>query len=139
MARLQVLCLPERAIGDGVPEPVFGLIFDEIDPPLSDGEHADFDNFGAAVGAAGVLVTSRTVDCDHDAEVDWPEEFAAELREMVDGRIGEHVQAMLAQQQAQQKPPPDTVEGKVARTWGGSGKDPREVLRARHGQVSAGE
>jgi hypothetical protein len=137
MARLQVLYLPDREIGPDVSERRFGLVLDQLDGPLTDDERTDLDNFSHGIGASGVFATVRTVDCDQDVdEVEWPEEFAQEMREMVDGRIGEHAQAMLAQQQAQQKPPPDTVEGKVARTWGGGGKDPREVLRARHGQVS---
>lgn len=139
MARLQTVWPPERDSGAGVPVRPFGLVFDEVDPPLSDEERADFNNFGASLGAAGVLVTSRTVDCDPGAEIDWPEDFAQEMREMVDGRLREHVQALAAQQQAQQKPPPDTVEGKVARTWGGSGQDPRDVIRAKVGQVSGRE
>jgi hypothetical protein len=137
MARLRVLYLPARALPDG-DERRFGLVFDQLDTPLTYDERAEFDNFAQACGAEGMLETTRTVDCDQgEDDIDWPEEFAGQMREMVDGRIGEHMQAMLARRQEQQKPPPHTAEGKAARTWGGSGQDPRDAIRAQYGQVSA--
>ncbi|MFY1686499.1 hypothetical protein [Plantactinospora sp. WMMB782] len=122
MARLQVLYLPDRQFGPEEFERRFALVLDELDGPLSGDERVELDAFVQEIGAAGVYGTTRTIDCAQgdDGEV---EEIAARLRELVDERIGETVQATLAQQK-----PPAEPKPKVTRTWGTVDRDPRESI-----------
>jgi hypothetical protein len=122
MPRLQVLYLPDRQLGPEEFERRFGLVLDELDGPLSDDERADLDSFAASVGAAGAYATTRTLDCDQgEAGNEAMDEFVANLRELVDTRIQETVQATLAQ-------PKPVVEVKHVGTWGGDKPDPREGI-----------
>lgn len=122
MARLQILYLPDHQPAPDVFERRFGLVLDELDSPLPEHERADLDAFVQSTGAAGVFVTSRTIDCDQgEAGSEAMDEFAANLRELVDTRIRETVQATLAQ-------PKPVVEVKQVGTWGGNKPDPREGI-----------
>jgi hypothetical protein len=130
MARLQVIALPDS--GDGPPR--YALLVDQLDPPLTDDETTIWNGFAATSGAVAFLATVRRVDVDQPVEVDWPEEFAGQMRHMIDERIGEHLRA------AAQPPSPDlsTAEGRAARTWGGQPplKDRIEqIIAEREGRV----
>lgn len=120
MARLQVLYLPTVSTGDHH-EPRFGLVADQC----GDLTPADCDAlraFAAELGARGCLIMSGTVDLDQgDDEAD--EALAQELQQQL------KAMAAPAQPQKQKLPPPNTLEGRMARVWGGEppteGTDPR--------------
>jgi hypothetical protein len=146
MPRIQVLYLPDRQTGPEEFERRFGLVLDELDGPLSDDERTDLDSFAASVGAAGVYATPRTLDCDQ-GDGNEVEEFAARLRELVDERIGETVQATLAQgpkegyatlaqQLVDERKKP--AEPKATRTWGTVERDPREGIPGWTPEVARG-
>lgn len=138
MARLQILYLPDHQPAPDVFERRFGLVLDGLDSPLSEDERAGLDAFVQSVGAAGVFVTSRTIDCDQgEAGSEAMDEFVANLRQLVDERIGEAVQATLAQEPKRGYATPaqqllderkKPTEPKPTRTWGTVERDPREGI-----------
>jgi hypothetical protein len=92
-------------------------VLDQVGEPLSDQEKTELADFAAQVGAAGTYTTARTVDLAQDVGDEDMEAFAAELRQMVDRRLAEHVAA--AEAAGPKRPDVSTAEGRAAMVWTG--------------------
>lgn len=130
MARLQVLYLPTEQItpgGDGTAagyKARYALVLDGLDTLLTREERDNLDSFAAAIGAAGVYATTRTVDCEQGGDVQDKndEDAVKELHGMLNELAGEAVRAAMARQGS------PAGKGSVLRTWESSEKDPRESI-----------
>lgn len=78
MARLQILYLPSKSVGE-FHEPQFALVVDQLAlAELPDHFAAQVEEFGVRIGAAGTLVTPITLDitqgqedADPDVVITW--------------------------------------------------------------------
>lgn len=115
-ARLQVLYLPSEVDGDRH-ESRFGLVVDQAGD-LAESDREALRAFASELGAQGFAVVSGTLDVvqgdDGEADGEVAEALGEQLRDALS------VPAITPPSTEQPKPklpPPNTTEGKLARTW----------------------